>query len=348
VNIQKIVIKKGLDAHCHFRTGKMLASVGNLTARQFCRAVAMPNTVPPIETADDAENYRNEIAGACGRESEPIMAIMLTKKTTPKIVSEAGKCGVKVLKYIPRGVSTNSEESISLGELPDFYPVLQAAQDVGMIFSGHWESLRDHKGELPEIKREEASIVFLDKVVHVFPGLKIIVEHASTRRMIEYVRQCPLNVKATLTVHHALLTYKDVCDDMGRVINPHNYCKPIAKRMWDVAAVAAAMISGDRRFFFGSDNAPHLLSAKKKTPPNAGIFNPFALCMLCWIFETYGALDKLHGFITAGEKDYGLAPCNETITLVKEDQVIPESYPCADDVIVPFMAGKTVPWKITD
>lgn len=224
--------------------------------------------------------------------------------------------------------------------------MLEAVQEAGMVFSGHWEALCDDKEELPEIKREEAAIFFLDKIVQEFPGLKIVVEHASTKNMIDYLWQCPLNVKATLTVHHALITYNDVCGDMGKVYNPHNYCKPIAKYPDDVKTVVDAMVSGDRRFFFGSDNAPHLLSAKKKTPPNAGIFNPFALPMLCWIFEKHNALNRLQDFITSGEKVYNLPPSNETIELVKEDQVIPESYPCGDDAIVPFMAGKTLHWKI--
>jgi len=348
MNEMQIRLPKGFDAHCHFRTGEMLTAIGGLIAKHWSKAVAMPNTVPPIETANDAEKYRKEIIDACGGNFEPIMTIMLTKKTTPQIVKEAARRGVKALKYIPRGVSTNSEESISLGELPDFYNVLDAVQEAGMIFSGHWELLRDKNGELAEMEREESAIVFLNKIVRHFPGLKTIVEHASSRHMIDYVKQCPLNVKATLTIHHAIIVNDDVYDKHGRIYNPHNYCKPVAKRTADAEAVFSAMTSGDHRFFFGSDNAPHLLSAKKKTPPPAGIFNPFTLPILCFIFETCNTLDNLKGFITAGEKIYGLTPSHETVTLVKEDQVIPESYPCGNDVIVPFMAGRTIPWKVAE
>jgi len=345
MNTETLKIRKPDDFHCHLRRGEVLASVAQFTAQQFRRAVAMPNTIPPIETAEDAEAYRKEITGVCGAGFEPIMAIMLTRRTTPKIVSEAGKHGVKILKYIPRGVSVNSEESIALKELPTFYPVLKAVQEAGMIFSGHWESLLDHDGrQLPEIDREPMAIFFLDAVVRAFPELKIVIEHASTESMIEYVKyRYPKNVGVTLTVHHALLTYDDVCDAAGNIINPHNYCKPIAKRRFDMEAVVDAMTSGDPRFFFGSDNAPHPLSAKKKIPPTAGIFNPFALPLLAQIFEERNALSQLENFVSKfGADFYGLPLNSGTIELIMKSWTVPEEY----SGIVPFMAGQTLLWQV--
>jgi dihydroorotase len=345
MNAQRIIIKKGLDAHCHFRQSEMLCATAPFTAQRFSRAVAMPNTIPPIAAADDAEKYRDEIKTACGAGFEPIMAIMLTKKTTPKIVKEAGRRGVKVLKYIPQGVSTNSDESVALEELSDFYPVLDAARQSEMIFSGHWESLYNSAAfELPEIRRESAAVCFLDRVIRHFPKLKIVVEHASTKDMIEYVAHCPKNVRATLTVHHAMLTHSRVCDEKGRIHAPHHYCKPIAKNIWDVAAVVKAMTSGDPRFFFGSDNAPHPKAAKEKVPPAAGISNPFTVEWLYQIFKFYGATDKLNGFLTAGEEFYGLTPGSKTIELVERDHIVPAEI----KGIIPFMSGQTLHCQIAD
>lgn len=340
----KIRMNKGFDAHCHFRTGEMMLRTAKLTSAQYSRAVAMPNTIPPIETADQAKKYRDEIRSICSARFEPIMTIMLTRRTTPKIVREAANCGVKALKYIPKGVSVNSEESISLTELPHFYHVLEAVQKTGMVFSGHWELLNNGNQDLPEIERESAAICFLDKIVKKFPDLKIVVEHASTRCMIDYLKFCPPNVRATLTVHHALIIYDRVCNTHGVIENPYNYCKPIAKQPWDVVAVTKAMVSGDPRFFFGSDNAPHPNEAKMSHPPKAGIFNPFTLCMLCQIFEKHNALANLHKFISAGEMVYELPPTSQTIELVKKPFEIPSE--CHG--IVPFMAGKTVDWQIVE
>lgn len=335
------------DAHCHFRTGEMLRRVVPLTAG-YCRyAVAMGNTVPAIKTAYNAEGYRAEILSAVplGSKFDPVMTIMLTKETTPQTIREAALHNVRVLKFIPEGVSTNSSESVALEMLPDYYPVLEAAQDSGMIFSGHWESLRDPSGkELPDIAREYAALPFLANIVYMFPGLKIIAEHATTWELIDYIKYCPGNVAATLTVQHATLSYDDVCSPDGRVIYPHNYCKPVAKREADRDAVARAMTSGDPHFFLGTDTAPHLKTAKEKTPPAAGIFSaPTALAQLLQIFDENEALDYLDGFTSEfGEDFYGLPRGQETIEVVRDHWVVPPEYAG----IVPFVAGKTLHWRV--
>lgn len=335
------------DAHCHFRTGETLGKVVPLTAA-YCRyAVAMGNTVPAIKTTDDAERYKAEILSAIPSDCrfDPIMTIMLTRQTTPEIIREAARQNVRVLKFIPKGVSTNSDESVALEDLPEYYPVLEAVRDCEIIFSGHWESLRDHRGvELHDIGREYAALPYLAHLVHMFPGLKIIAEHATTAGLIEYVRHCPVNVAATLTVHHATLTYQDVCDGTGRIVNPHYYCKPIAKREPDRIAVVNAMTSGDRHFFLGSDTAPHPMDAKMKTPPAAGIFSaPVVLSRLMQIFEEAGALDYLDGFASEfGTEFYGLPPIEETIEVERRYWKVPWEY----GGIVPFMAGQLLRWQV--
>jgi dihydroorotase len=344
---QTIRVAKGFDAHCHFRRPVMGVTVKHI-AEQFGRAVAMGNTEPAIVTADDSEEYAKEICSAAPHDAnfEPVMTIMLARRTTPEIVTGAGKRGIKILKFIPFGVSTNSKESVSLEELPDYYPVLEAAQNCGMIFSGHWESLLNGgKAELPDIDREEAAIPFLDQTVKKFPQLKFVVEHASTKRMVDYVRQSPPNVRATLTVHHAMLTYLDVYLEVGIINKPHNYCKPIAKHREDRDAVNKATISGDFHFIFGSDNAPHLRTAKEKIPPAAGIYlGPTIRPLLAQIFEQNNALSRMSSFCTIGENFYGLPQSSETITLVKQDWQVPPEY----NGIVPFMAGQTLHWQVAD
>ncbi len=344
-----ISIRKGMDAHCHFRTGEMLKSVVGFTARSFEYAVAMGNTTPAVKTAGDTETYGQEILSAVpsGVKFSPVMTIMLTKSTFPRTVRKAAELGFVALKYIPEGVSTNSEESVPFEQLHLFYSVLEAAQECNMPFVVHWELLSDGKGKkLPEIARELWAIRYLDKIAKLFPKLRITAEHASTRQMIQYVKQAPLNVRATLTIHHATITYDDVCDGNGGIYNPHNYCKPIAKRPADRAAVVEAMISGDPHFFFGSDSAPHLISAKEKIPPAAGIFSaPVIDSLLLELFMANNALNRLDNFRAGfGPEFYGLPRCTETIELIEEDWTVPREF----NGIVPFMAGKTLHYKVAE
>lgn len=297
------------DMHFHARCGEMLRMVLPFTATVFARGVAMGNLASPVVTAQDAEAYRREILGVCPG-FRPIMTIMLEKQTTPAIMKKAYERGFRVLKYIPDNASTNSGNGVSLANLSAYYHVFETAQELGMVFSGHWESPCNRSGDLiPESDREFAAIPFLDDVVQNFPRLKIVVEHVSTREMVNYVMGAPCNVGATLTVHHACLTEKDVWDSEGN-LNPDHYCKPVAKTSEDRDAVVRAMISGNPKFFFGSDSAPHPRKAKQNQA--AGIFTaPVALPMLCELFEQNGAFSRLEDFVARfGAEFYGL-PLNE-------------------------------------
>lgn len=342
-----LVITKPFDAHCHLREGRTLKNIIDFTAKHFGRAVVMGNLKPPIVSWQDAIEYRASILKCWPNGFEPIMTIMLTKQTGPEIVRRAAEKGIRVLKYIPEGVSTNSEQSVPLEKLPDYYPVLEVAQDNNMIFSGHWESLRDLGGrELHDLDRETAAIPMLSRTVNDFPRLRIVVEHASTMEMINYVKGSTSRVGCTLTIHHATLSYHDVCDHAGKIYNPHHYCKPILKSEQDRLAVLRAMLSGDPHFFFGSDSAPHLKSAKQKNPPPAGIFSaPVVLALLAKLFETRDKLDKLANFIcTFGLNFYGLPQSTEAIEIIKRSWFVPEEY----NGIVPLMAGKTLHWQVAE
>ena len=338
-------IRKPDDMHFHPRSGDILQAVLPYTAKYFARGLVMGNLPKPVITADDAIAYREEVLAADSA-FQPIMTVMLARKTTPEIITEAFDRGFRVIKFIPGSASTNSDQGISLENIRNYYPVLETAEKLGMILSGHWESVNDEQGKpFPELKRELAAIPFLDDIVYSFPGLNIIVEHASTKEMIRYVTESSDFVSATLTAHHALLTYDEVCDTNGKVINPYLYCKPVAKNPSDKKAVTEAMISGNPKFFFGSDSAPHLREAKEKTPPAAGIFTaPVALPLLFEIFEHNGALSKLEDFVSRfGARFYGLPLNKEMITLVKEDWIVPKFI---GDIPV-FCGGEKLSWRIS-
>jgi dihydroorotase len=350
----RIRITKGNNMHEHFRQldNGMLQRVAPHTARYFCRAVAEPNTAPAIKTADDAVIYREQILEACPKDSNfvPIMAIMLTRATTRQIVREAGIRGVKAIKYIPLGVSTNADESVPLEELHKFYPCLEEGQKHGMVFCGHWQSMFDGDGnELPEINREVAAIPYLDQTVRALSGMKITAEHPSTRHMVDYVRACPLNIGATPTVHHSTGIYNQVCNEKGAIIDPFMYCKPILQPLREMAAVARTVTSCDPHFFLGLDGAPWLPGDKQGNSPKAGIWTPawVAIPMVVQLFEDAGELVREHidNFMAHfGADFYGLPRNTETIEVVQEEWIVPDKV----DDIAPYMAGKTLRWKIAE
>ncbi|OGZ36541.1 MAG: hypothetical protein A3A94_01945 [Candidatus Portnoybacteria bacterium RIFCSPLOWO2_01_FULL_43_11] len=276
---------------------------------------------------------------------KPIMSIMLVNSTTAEIVKNAYLAGAKALKLIPENTSINSTDGVSLIDLEKFYPVLKTAQELGMIFSGHWELNRHPLKEfIPELKREVAAISYLEKLIHDIPGLKIVVEHISTKEMIEFIKRAPKNVAATLTAHHAVLTIDDVMDKNGKIVNPYNYCKPVPKSDNDRKAVIEAMTSGNPKFFFGSDSAPHLIVKKESLKPPPGIFSaPVALPLLCQIFKTNKALDKLEKFASEfGAKFYGLELNKEKIEITRREWIVPSQH--ADIRI--FMGGEKLSWSV--
>ena len=340
------------DFYVHSRQGDLLRTVLPFTANIFGRAVIMGNLAVPVVTAEQVENYRSEILSSGVRPSfNPIMSVMLVMLVngmTPEMLAGAQGAGARVLKFIPGGTSTNSNEGVPLTELKNYYPVLAKAHELGMIFSGHFELIADPETgkNIPELEREERAIPFLEAMVREFPDLKIVVEHVTTGRMVRLVKDSPVNVAATITAHHLLLEARDVIDGEGQIINPLNYCKPIAKTKEDREAVIKAAISGNPKFFFGSDFAPHPILAKRKIPPAAEIFSaPVALSLLAKVFEARGALGGLEDFSSRfGAQFYGLPLNPGTITLEKRDWLVPESV----GGIPIFLRGEILEWRVVD
>lgn len=329
--MESLVIRRPDDFHVHFRRGKILNSVAPFTASVFARAVIMPNTDPPILTAEDVVRYRNEIRDACGDMFQPLMAIYLTAKTTSEIIKKAKAVGVVAGKWYPKGVTTGSDSGArNIGELR---PALDEMQEQNMVLSIH--------GQLPGkdiywLDREKKFLPVLVQIAAEFPRLKIVMEHLSTRAAVDTVLQLGSNVAATITAHHLVLTGNDFADG---ALYPDNFCIPPAQTKDDRLALLNAATSINPKFFFGSDSAPHL-SPKLK----GGIFaEPVALPLIAQIFEGYGVLDCLEDFVSRfGADFYGLPRNTGTITLVKEDWTVPDEY----EGIKIFQGGKTLHWKV--
>mgnify|MGYP001559439394 CR=1 FL=1 len=347
MKIKKLIIRQPDDMHVHFRSGEILQNVAPFTTHIFGRAVAMGNLPVPITTPEMARAYREEIKDISPKGFNPIMSVIMTKDITPEKIKEIYKAGVKVLKLIPASTSTNSSEGIILNELRNYLSVLEMVKKVGMIFSVHFELIRNPKTgkEIPEIQREEAAIPFLRHLVLKASGLKIVVEHASTRKIIEFVKKAPWNVAATLTAHHALVNYGDVFNPQGRIKDPFLYCKPIAKTADDQEAVIEAMTSGNPKFFFGSDSAPHSIWKKNSNEPPAGIFAaPVVIPLLCEIFEREKKLERLENFVSRfGAKFYGLPFNTGKIEIEREEWRVPDEI---DSGVKIFKGGETLQWQV--
>ncbi|NJC85222.1 dihydroorotase [Planosporangium mesophilum] len=335
-------IRRPDDFHLHLRQHDMLRAVLPATGRHFARALVMPNTDPPVADADALARYRSEIVSANEWPFEPLMTIKLTAGTGDKTVRLAGEAGAVAAKLYPRGVTTNSADGVD--EVDDLYPAFAAMVDVGMVLCVH--------GESPDafcLDREEAFLsAVLPRITSEFPTLRVVVEHASTAAAVRWVRDHrdrtgTSTVAATITVHHLLLTLDDV---IGDLLSPHHFCKPVAKRPEDRAALVEAATSGDPAFFLGTDSAPHAREAKECASGCAGVFTaPVALPVLAQVFESAGALDRLERFTSvAGAHFYGL-PLNEgVVTLRRERWRVPAEY----HGVVPFLADRYLDWRVSE
>ena len=329
-----IRIRKGYDFHCHLRTGRVLNSVIAFTAQQFKGAVVMPDTAPPILNAQNVSRYRREITDITSF-FEPLMTIQINEETTPDMIEEAKKAGAIAGKVYPQEVITNSQDGITNFET--IYPAIERMQKLGMLLLLHGE---DPWEKITCLDRERVFLPTLFGIANNFPQLKIVLEHITTEAAVNLVESLSDNVAATITPHHLVLTIDDVIENFT-----HNFCKPIAKMPADRTALLKAATSGNPKFFFGSDSAPHVREKKECNCGCAVVFNaPIALPLLVQIFEEQGALDKLENFVT----NFGISFYNlqdeytDAVILVKEDWIVPRQY----NGIVPFMAGKVLHWKI--
>ncbi|MDC9726320.1 MAG: dihydroorotase [Candidatus Thioglobus sp.] len=332
------------DWHLHVRSGEALKSVIGMTARQMGRAIIMPNLNPPVTSALQAQAYRDEIIAAlpAGETLDPLMVLYLTDNTQADDIKQAMASGiVKAAKLYPAGATTNSDSGVT--NVKNIYPALEVMSELGMLLLVHGE-VTHH-----DVDIFDREAVFIDQVLTQiatdFPELKIVFEHITTKDAVDFVLSNNNNMAATITPHHLLANRNDM---LVGGIRPHYFCLPILKRENPhQRALLAAATSGNPKFFLGTDSAPHAKEAKESNCGCAGILSAHcAIELYVTAFEAQGALDKLEGFASKFGPDFYNLPRNtSTITLTKQDWVVPESYEYAGGTIVPFMAGQTLSWK---
>ncbi len=338
-----LTITRPDDWHIHFRDGAAMQSVLPDTARVFGRAIAMPNLKPPVVNVADAAAYRARLlAAAAGTSFEPLMTLYLTDNTTPAEIRRARESGfVHAVKYYPAGATTNSDSGVT--ELLKAYKAIAAMEEVGLPLLLHGEVV---DSEVDVFDREAVFIErHLTRLLRDFPKLKIVLEHITTRQAAEFVAAAPANVAATVTVHH-LLYNRNAMFKGG--IRPHMYCLPVLKREQHRQALVTAAISGNPKFFLGTDSAPHALGAKETACGCAGIYSAHAAIELyAEAFEDAGALDKLEAFASFyGADFYGLPRHTDTLTLRRESWTAPASLPMGSETLVPLRAGEAIRWRV--
>jgi dihydroorotase len=339
VALQSITLRHPDDWHVHLRDGEMLRTVAPYTARQFHRAIIMPNLVPPIATVGSAAAYRQRILeAAAGSGFEPLMTCYLTDQTDPDELERGHKDGIWIAaKLYPAGATTNSASGVT--NIRNIYPALERMQRIGMVLCVHGE-VTD-----PEVDVFDREAVFIDRilsqVVADFPELKIVFEHITTAEAVAFVEASSATIGATVTPQHLIINRNAI---FAGGLRPHAYCLPVAKRETHRLAVRKAATSGSSKFFLGTDSAPHAREAKESACGCAGIFNaPFALESYASVFEEEGALDRLEAFASInGARFYGLPVNEEVVTLERSDVQVPDQV----DGIVPFHAGETLSWRL--
>jgi dihydroorotase len=338
-----LTITRPDDWHVHFRDGAAMQSVVPDTARVFARAIAMPNLKPPVVTVADAAAYRERLlAAAAGTGFEPLMTLYLTDNTTPDEIRRAKASGfVHAVKYYPAGATTNSDSGVT--DLVRAYPAIAAMEEVGLPLLLHGEVV---DSAVDVFDREAVFIErHLVRLLKDFPRLKIVLEHITTRQAAEFVTAAPANVAATITVHH-LLYNRNAMFQGG--IRPHMYCLPVLKREQHREALVAAAISGNPKFFLGTDSAPHAAGAKETACGCAGIYTAHAAIELyAEAFDSAGALDRLEAFASFYGADFYDLPRNTgTITLRRERWEAPARLALGAESLVPLRAGEAIRWRV--
>lgn len=342
--MNKITLRTPDDWHLHFRDNEMLRETVPATARCFARAIVMPNLVPPVTTAAMAMAYKQRILAARpeGSHFEPLMTLYLTNKTRPQDIVEAKAAGVTACKLYPAGATTNSDAAVK--GIEGLYPVFEAMQNVGMLLLIHGEVTDSH---VDIFDREKAFIdQHLQHIVREFPSLKVVFEHITTEDAVNFVLAQSDLVAATITPQHLLLNRNDM---LVGGIRPHNYCLPVLKRNTHQQALRNVVASGSRKFFLGTDSAPHEKHKKESACGCAGCYSAWsAIELYAEVFEQLNALDKLEGFASEyGPEFYGLPKNTGTITLVKQEWTVPDLVTLGDgSQMVPFFAGQRLAWKL--
>lgn len=331
------------DWHIHLRDGVQLKDTVRDVSRYMGRAIIMPNLVPPVTNTEETLGYHQRImAQAPQGNFEPLMVLYLTDNTQPEEIAKAKATGkIFAAKLYPAGATTNSDSGVT--SVKNIYPVLEAMQEAGMLLLVHGE-VTDSSIDI--FDREKIFIdSILKDVVNDFPNLKIVLEHITTKDAAEFVAAAGDNVAATITAHHLLFNRNHM---LAGGIRPHYYCLPILKRNIHQEALIKAATSGSKKFFLGTDSAPHMKHAKEAACGCAGSYTAHAAIELyAEVFDAAGALDKLEGFASFNGPDFYNLPRNQdTITLVKESWEVPATYPLGEDNVVPIRANEQIEWKV--
>jgi dihydroorotase len=335
------------DWHLHLRDGAAMAAVLPATTRQFARAIVMPNLKPPVTTTAMAQAYRERILaarpeqGQPGSDFMPLMTLYLTDRLPPDEIVRAKANGVAAVKLYPAGATTHSEAGVT--DLRNTYRTLEAMQREGLLLLVHGE-VTD-----PAVDIFDREAVFIERVMRPlrrdFPELKVVFEHITTQEAAQYVAESDRFTAATITAHHLLYNRNAIF--MGG-LRPHYYCLPVLKREQHRRALVAAATSGSRKFFLGTDSAPHAAVLKEASVCGAGCYTALsALELYAEAFEAAGALDKLEGFASwHGADFYGLPRNPGTVTLRREPWQLPESVPFGDARLKPLRGGETLNWRL--
>ncbi len=339
---EALTIRRPDDWHVHLRDGAMLSAVAGHTARQFARAIVMPNLTPPVTSVAAARAYRDRIMAALpeGAAFEPLMTCYLTDNADAVEIVRGHEEGVfTAAKLYPANATTNSAHGVT--DVRNIRPVLEAMQRAGTVLCVHGE-VTD-----PAVDIFDREAVFLDRVLQPlladFPALKIVLEHITTADAAQFVADGPATLAATITPQHLHLNRNAL---FAGGLRPHAYCMPVVKRERHRLAVRAAAVSGSPKFFLGTDSAPHAVGAKESACGCAGIFNaPFALESYLAVFEAEGALGRFEAFASEnGARFYDLVPNEGTVTLVRDGVDVPAT---VGDV-VPFHVGERLAWRVAD
>ncbi|TPG48367.1 dihydroorotase [Sphingomonas glacialis] len=340
---ERLTIRRPDDWHVHLRDGEMLAAVVEYTARQFARAIVMPNLTPPVTTIAAAEAYRERIVAAlpAGTDFTPLMTCYLTDAADAEEIARGYDEGVwAACKLYPAHATTNSAQGVT--DIRALSGVLETLQRIGMPLLIHGE-VTDR-----EIDIFDREAIFVERtlapLVRDYPALKIVLEHITTAEAAAFVTEAGPDVAATITPQHLHLN-RNALFDGG--LQPHAYCLPVIKRERHRLAVRAAAVSGSPSFFLGTDSAPHGRARKEAACGCAGIFNaPYALESYLAVFDEENALDRFEGFASEhGARFYGLSFNQGTITLERRDEEVPELIGAGDTAVVPFHAGQTLGWR---
>ena len=344
----RLTLRRPDDWHLHLRDGAMLEGVLPETARHFARAIIMPNLVPPVVRGADAFGYRDRILSALpdGVTFTPLMTLYLTEETDPADVATAHADGlITAVKLYPAGATTNSASGVR--DFDKIRPVLETMAEIGLPLCFHGEVTT------PEVDIFDREAVFIETVLdplrRATPGLKVTMEHITTKDAVDYVTETAGHIGATITTHHLMINRNHM---LVGGIRPHYYCLPVVKRATHQAALRAAAISGNPRFFLGTDSAPHTDDNKETSCGCAGVFSASnTMACLAHVFEEEGALDALEGFASLhGPAHYGLEPNTETITLERSSDPVP--YPARIDTLAGpvtlFDPGHPLHWQVLD